>query len=158
MVIPPCSLNEEKKSILIRFILKLDTNTENIFYLLAMKLGIWGCINWELTTDYLILRYIWIYLTDSCAGIKCNHGEVCFIDGSRPRCKCPPRCIDRRIQRVCGTDGITYRSYCELMRTACVIGDKTLTKKQDGRCGSTPPTKPPATDPPTPSPTGNFPV
>jgi len=43
-----------------------------------------------------------------------------------------------------------------LMRTACIIGDKTLTKKQDGRCGSAPPTQPPATDPPTPSPTGNF--
>ena len=45
---------------------------------------------------------------------------------------------------------------CDLMRTACIIGDKTLTKKQDGRCGSTPPTRPPATDPPTPPPTGNF--
>jgi len=43
-----------------------------------------------------------------------------------------------------------------LMRTACVIGDKTLIKKQDGRCGSIPPTQPPATDPPTPSPTGIF--
>ena len=97
-----------------------------------------------------------VHLTDPCAQIKCGHGEVCVVDDSRPRCLCPPRCNDRSFQRVCGTDGITYKNYCELMRTACVIGDSTLEKRQDGKCGSTPPTKPPSTLPPTPSPTGWF--
>ena len=113
----------------------------------------------KLGAKYLLshLKKSLVYLIDPCQGIACGHGEICFVDGSRPRCTCPPRCIARRrIQRVCGTDGITYKSYCELMRTACVIGDKTLRKKQYGRCGSIPPTQTPATDPPTLSPTGNF--
>ena len=98
-----------------------------------------------------------ICLTDPCARVKCGHGEVCVVDGHRARCLCPPRCLDRRVQRVCGTDGITYKNYCELMRTACIIGDKTLKKRQDGRCGSKPPTKPLSTPTTTQRPTsGNF--
>lgn len=88
-----------------------------------------------------------IFLTDPCANAKCGHGEVCVVDGHRARCLCPPRCLDRRVQRVCGTDGITYKNFCELLRTACIIGDKTLRKKQDGRCGSKPPTQSPVTTP-----------
>lgn len=33
------------------------------------------------------------------------------------------------------------------MRTACIIGDTKLTKKQDGRCGSKPPTQSPQSTP-----------
>ena len=82
------------------------------------------------------------------------------MDGIRPRCLCPPRCPDRHINRVCGTDGITYPSFCKLMRTACVIGDSTITKKHDGRCGEPPVSKPTTAPSPTPSPTGTncFPL
>ena len=88
---------------------------------------------------------------------ECGHGEVCVVDGHRARCLCPPYCLDRRFQYVCGSDGITYKNYCELMRTACMIGDRTLKKKQNGRCGSILPTETPTSsasisEPPT---TGN---
>lgn len=100
-----------------------------------------------------------VSLTDPCMHVKCGHGEVCVVDGDRARCLCPPRCLDHRVQQVCGTDGITYKSNCELMRTACMIGDKTLAKKQNGRCGSIPPStesptsSPSISEPPT---TGNI--
>lgn len=88
-----------------------------------------------------------VCLTDPCMHAKCGHGEVCVVDGHTARCLCPPRCLDHRVQQVCGTDGITYKSNCELMRTACMIGDKTLEKKQNGRCGSIPPTESPTSSP-----------
>lgn len=84
---------------------------------------------------------------DPCQSAKCAHGEVCVVDGNRARCLCPPRCVDKSVKRVCGTDGITYKNLCELMRTACIIGDTKLTKKQDGRCGSKPPTQSPQSTP-----------
>ena len=80
-------------------------------------------------------------LIDPCTHVKCGYGEICVVDGHKGRCFCPPRCLNHRIQRVCGTDGITYKSYCDLMRTACIIGDKTLKKEHDGRCGSRPTTE-----------------
>ena len=84
---------------------------------------------------------------DPCQSAKCAHGEVCVVDGNRARCLCPPRCVDKSVKRVCGTDGITYKNLCELMRTACIIGDTKLTKKQNGRCGSKPPTQAPQSTP-----------
>ena len=84
---------------------------------------------------------------DPCQSAKCAHGEVCVVDGNRARCLCPPRCVDKSVKRVCGTDGITYKNLCELMRTACIIGDTKLTKKQNGRCGSKPPTQSPQSTP-----------
>ena len=105
-----------------------------------------------------MLLFTLICLTDPCANVKCGHGEVCVVDGHRARCLCPPRCLDQRVKRVCGTDGITYNNLCELMRTACIIGDKTLRKVQDGKCGSIPPTESPRSSPSTSQPptTGNF--
>lgn len=91
---------------------------------------------------------------DPCSHAKCQHGEVCVLDGQRPRCLCPPRCLDRRVQQKCGTDGITYKNDCELLRTACIIGDITLKKKHDGRCGS----KPVMTGPPVSSSTTAQPI
>ncbi|XP_027059250.1 agrin-like [Pocillopora damicornis] len=84
-----------------------------------------------------------------CAGKKCGHGEICFRGGPRARCLCPPRCIGNRpVPRVCGTDGITYKNLCELLRTACIIGDTTLKMKHLHRCGSKPVVKPTTTTPP----------
>lgn len=95
---------------------------------------------------------------DPCAGKKCGHGEICLRDGPRSTCLCPPRCIgNRRVPRVCGTDGITYKNLCELLRTACIIGDTTLKMKHLHRCGSKPVVKPTTTTPPiTQSPTGKL--
>ena len=95
---------------------------------------------------------------DPCAGKKCGHGEICLRDGPRSRCLCPPRCIGNRpVPRVCGTDGITYKNLCELLRTACIIGDTTLKMKHLHRCGSKPVVKPTTTTPPiTQSPTGKL--
>lgn len=95
---------------------------------------------------------------DPCAGKRCGHGEICFRGGPRARCLCPPRCIGNRpVPRVCGTDGITYKNLCELLRTACIIGDTTLKMKHLHRCGSKPVVKPTTTTPPiTQSPTGKL--
>lgn len=91
-----------------------------------------------------MLDFIALFFSeDPCKRVKCGHGEICVVDGHKGRCFCPRRCLNQRIQQVCGTDGISYKNYCYLMRTACIIGDKTLKKVHDGRCGSKPHSKPP---------------
>jgi hypothetical protein len=63
-------------------------------------------------------------------------GETCVTDNrDKPRCVCPPKCPHpTSSQSVCGSDGITYSSVCELHRTACSLGVK-IKPNYRGTCG-----------------------
>lgn len=72
-----------------------------------------------------------------CSRRKCEYpGEVCRLDRyDSPRCSCQSKCpTPRPEESVCGTDGIPYKSYCELNRTACILGAKDITIYHYGSC------------------------
>lgn len=68
---------------------------------------------------------------DSCRFIKCLNGQTCIEDQeSHPQCIKCPKCLKRSqslnndtvSKMVCGMDGITYRSKCELRQKSCKVG------------------------------------
>lgn len=83
------------------------------------------------------MAYIFSAFLDPCTNVKCRYqGEICVTDSrNKPRCVCQPKCPPATSsQLVCGSDGITYSSVCELHRTACSLG-VTIQPKYRGRCG-----------------------
>ena len=73
-----------------------------------------------------------------CSKKRCRKpGEACLLNRyNRPQCACLhvcPRSTAR--DRVCATDGITYRSACELNRTACILGNTNIKFNYHGKCG-----------------------
>lgn len=63
-------------------------------------------------------------------------GEVCALDKyNSPRCSCLSKCpTPRPEEKVCGSDGIPYKSVCELNRTACILGATDITIHNRGGC------------------------
>ncbi|XP_067005728.2 agrin-like [Anabrus simplex] len=58
-------------------------------------------------------------LCNGCESRKCDYYAICESDGSgTAKCVCPETCVDVRAP-VCGTDGNTYKSECELRVSAC---------------------------------------
>jgi hypothetical protein len=55
----------------------------------------------------------------SCAEIFCGVGRECVDTLGDPYCDCVEKCRDPKSE-VCGSDGKTYESECELHRTACL--------------------------------------
>ena len=67
---------------------------------------------------------------DSCYQISCSFGATC-VDG---QCICDILC-GRKRDKVCGTDGQTYRNPCELSRIGC-LQMRRVGVHHEGRCGS----------------------
>ncbi|KAG6440429.1 hypothetical protein O3G_MSEX001336 [Manduca sexta] len=68
------------------------------------------------------LRALYNGTCQTCADIVCQGGGDCIVDGDtgRPVCHCNHNCTEaQESAAVCGTDGQTYPSQCELDSTAC---------------------------------------
>jgi coxsackievirus/adenovirus receptor len=66
--------------------------------------------------------------------LLCKSGEECGIDKfGIAHCECPPQC-EPIMRPVCGQDGRTYESLCELRRAAC-LHKKLIDVKYIGSCG-----------------------
>ncbi|XP_073957154.1 agrin-like isoform X3 [Choristoneura fumiferana] len=68
------------------------------------------------------LRVLYAGTCQSCADIVCQGGGDCAVsaDTGRPQCQCNHNCTNTQDTGVvCGTDGQTYSSQCELDSTAC---------------------------------------
>jgi hypothetical protein len=111
-------------------------NREIIFFISDFFASLTSC-NDKLNETFLNLQF-----TDSCQFIKCSNGKTCIEDQeSHPQCvKCPrcstkPQNLTKQVveKMVCGMDGVTYRSMCELREKACKIG-KVIAVLKRGPC------------------------
>nr|XP_022901915.1 agrin-like isoform X3 [Onthophagus taurus] len=65
-------------------------------------------------------RVLYYGSCNDCENKKCDFHASCESDGAETRCVCPETCKDELNKGlVCGTDGITYPSECEMMKTSC---------------------------------------
>ncbi|ELK23607.1 Agrin [Myotis davidii] len=68
-----------------------------------------------------------------CIGVQCLFGAVCAVKNGEAECVCQHAC-PRVYSPVCGSDGVTYGSACELESAACVLGREILVAHR-GPCG-----------------------
>ncbi|OWA50498.1 putative Follistatin-A [Hypsibius exemplaris] len=68
-------------------------------------------------------------VSSSCSDVKCTGSEVCVLDIRRnvPRCvRCDLNCVNSELDRaggaMCGSDGVTYPSWCKLRESSCNTG------------------------------------
>ena len=76
------------------------------------------------------------FTLDPCRGVSCENYGVCkpnprFLLGYQ--CQCPTQCPPG-VSKVCGSDGRTYRSECELKRESCQRKIR-ITISYRGSCG-----------------------
>ncbi|GFU04717.1 hypothetical protein NPIL_519981 [Nephila pilipes] len=72
--------------------------------------------------------------TNPCDLIKCGPGQECDVDRfGVASCQCPPTC-EPKMQPVCGSNGRTFDSECELKRQSCLLRQE-LTVLHEGECG-----------------------
>ena len=79
---------------------------------------------------------------DPCRGVSCPYFGMCVPKTSSPRgyeCQCQVTCPPD-VSKVCGSDGRTYRSKCELRRESC-SRRITILPAYTGSCGKTVMTK-----------------
>ncbi|KAM9687274.1 agrin isoform 2-T2 [Trichechus inunguis] len=71
-----------------------------------------------------------------CLGVQCPFGAMCAVKNGEAACECPQACPGI-YDPVCGSDGITYGSACELAATACALGRETRVARRGpcDRCG-----------------------
>lgn len=90
------------------------------------------------------MKFSFLFLTiplfpGSCKFINCLNGKQCIEDQNfLPQCMTCPKCsrTNRTLdikKLVCGADGITYRSMCELRQKSCKIG-KSIQLAYRGPC------------------------
>eukprot|EP00111_Clytia_hemisphaerica_P019406 TCONS_00057266-protein len=73
-----------------------------------------------------------------CSKAKCKFNEICVLDGDRnAQCICPRYCVNkeeyRKLGRVCGSDGKTYKDFCHMQHHAC-REDNNVTVTKYGYC------------------------
>ncbi|XP_070695421.1 agrin [Pempheris klunzingeri] len=55
-----------------------------------------------------------------CLDKECDHGAVCVVKNDEPVCECPEAC-PQTSDPVCGSDGHSYRSPCEMRAMGCAL-------------------------------------
>lgn len=68
----------------------------------------------HILSQILNLYCLFVHLDESCG--KCTFGAIC--DAQSGQCVCASECVESN-QPVCGSDGTTYNSECELHVRAC---------------------------------------
>ncbi|XP_076596610.1 agrin isoform X7 [Chaetodon auriga] len=67
-----------------------------------------------------------------CLDKVCNHGAVCVVKNNEPVCECPEAC-PQTSDPVCGSDGHSYGSPCEMRAMGCAL-QKTIHIQHKGPC------------------------
>nr|XP_020832364.1 agrin isoform X1 [Phascolarctos cinereus] len=68
-----------------------------------------------------------------CLGVECPFGATCVVRNWEAVCECQQVCAGL-YDPVCGSDGVTYGSPCELEATACALRKEILVTRK-GPCG-----------------------
>lgn len=63
----------------------------------------------------------------------CDHGAVCVVKNNEPVCECPEAC-PQTSDPVCGSDGHSYGSPCEMRAMGCAL-QKAIHIQHKGHCG-----------------------
>lgn len=72
----------------------------------------------------------------TCSNFKCPLGQSCLTnpDSGQPVCRtCKTFCLSTDLKQICGTDGRTYSTYCNMLMSSCNTGIY-VTTKRSGRC------------------------
>uniref|UniRef100_A0A8C3WLB2 Agrin n=1 Tax=Catagonus wagneri TaxID=51154 RepID=A0A8C3WLB2_9CETA len=71
-----------------------------------------------------------------CLGVQCPFGATCAVKNGEAECVCQQACSGI-YDPVCGSDGVTYGSTCELEATACALGQEIRVARRGpcDRCG-----------------------
>ncbi|XP_072222987.1 agrin isoform X2 [Leuresthes tenuis] len=67
-----------------------------------------------------------------CLNKVCDHGAVCVVKNDEPVCECPEACPPTS-DHVCGSDGRSYTSPCEMRAISCAL-QKAIHIKHKGPC------------------------
>uniref|UniRef100_A0A287D8F4 Agrin n=1 Tax=Ictidomys tridecemlineatus TaxID=43179 RepID=A0A287D8F4_ICTTR len=68
-----------------------------------------------------------------CRGVQCAFGATCAVKNGEAACECQQACAGA-YDPVCGSDGVTYGSTCELEAMACALG-RDIRVARRGPCG-----------------------
>ncbi|KAM6976940.1 agrin-like [Aplochiton taeniatus] len=67
-----------------------------------------------------------------CLQKQCDFGAVCVVENQEPVCECPEVCPPTQ-DPVCGSDGVSYGSHCEMRAMGCAL-QKTISIQHRGPC------------------------
>ncbi|KAK5863185.1 hypothetical protein PBY51_000234 [Eleginops maclovinus] len=67
-----------------------------------------------------------------CLDKVCDHGAVCVVENNEPVCECPEAC-PQTSDPVCGSDGHSYGSPCEMRAMGCAL-QKSIHIQHKGPC------------------------
>ncbi|XP_036388152.1 agrin-like isoform X3 [Megalops cyprinoides] len=76
-----------------------------------------------------------LHTPSPCRQKSCEFGAVCVVQDGEPVCECPGACPQAR-DPVCGSDGQTYGSQCEMKAMGCAL-QKDISIQHRGPCTET---------------------